>query len=34
MPSAFARLEEQYAPGMHRVSRKRYTLEVIRGLLG
>lgn len=34
IPSAFARLEEHYAPEMHRVSRKRYTLEVIRGLLG
>lgn len=34
VPSAFARLEEHYAPEMHRVSRKRYTLEVIRGLLG
>lgn len=34
VPSAFARLEEHYAPEMHRVSRKRYSLEVIRGLLG
>lgn len=34
IPGAFARLEEHYAPEMHRVSRKRYTLEVIRGLLG
>jgi hypothetical protein len=34
VPHAFARLEEHYAPEMHKVSRKRYTLEVIRGLLG
>jgi hypothetical protein len=33
VPNAFSRLEEAYAPGMHRLSRKRYTLEVIRGLL-
>jgi hypothetical protein len=34
VPQAFARLEEAYAPQMHRVSRKRYALDVIRGLLG
>ncbi|MES2638059.1 MAG: hypothetical protein V4850_01195 [Myxococcota bacterium] len=34
VPHGFARLEEHYVPEMHRVSRKRYTLDVIRGLLG
>jgi hypothetical protein len=34
VPQAFARLEEAYAPDMHRLSRKRYALDVIRGLLG
>ncbi|MCB9779843.1 MAG: hypothetical protein H6742_14855 [Alphaproteobacteria bacterium] len=34
VPQVFARLEEAYAPAMHRLSRKRYALEVIRGLLG
>ncbi len=34
VPHAFARLEEAYVPAVHRVSRKRYTLDVIRGLLG
>jgi len=33
VPHVFARLEEAYAPDMHRLSRKRYSLEVIRGLL-
>ena len=34
VPHAFSQLEEAYAPRMHELSRKRYTLEVIRGLLG
>ncbi len=34
VPHVFARLEEAYAPDMHRLSRKRYAIEVIRGLLG
>ena len=34
VPHAFSQLEEAYAPRMHELSRKRYTLEVLRGLLG
>jgi hypothetical protein len=34
VPWVFGRLEEAYAPKMHSLSRRRYTLEVIRGLLG
>lgn len=34
VPQAFAKLEEAYAPDLHSLSRKRYALDVIRGLLG
>lgn len=34
VPEAFDGLEEAYAPALHALSRKRYSLEVIRGLLG
>ena len=34
VPHALDALEESYGPELHRLARKRYTLEVIRGLLG
>lgn len=34
VPTVFDRLEEHYAPEVHRTLRKRFTSEVIRGLIG
>jgi hypothetical protein len=34
LPTPGTGSSDNYAPEMHRVSRERYTLEVIRGLLG
>ena len=34
VPLAFDHLEERYLPELHRLQRRRYTLDVIRGLLG
>jgi hypothetical protein len=34
VPEAFDHLEERYMPELHRLQRRRYTVDVIRGLLG
>ena len=34
VPEAFDHLEERYLPELHRLQRRRYTVDVIRGLLG
>jgi hypothetical protein len=34
VPQAFDLLEEHYAPRLHDLNRRRYTLDIIRGLLG